>query len=136
MTTHSGPSRHIVVVGAGILGACIAWCISERGFPVTLIDKSDPGSGASSHSFAMINADAKFRSPEPMKISTSCRKRKRIVCLVDASPTMRAGSPVRLMGLRVGDGRPGRRGERLDVPGGIRIPVALEAARHAAVGAF
>lgn len=60
MTIRNKPSRHIVVVGAGILGACIAWRISERGFPVTLIDKSDPGSGASSHSFAMINADAKF----------------------------------------------------------------------------
>ena len=60
MTIRNTPSRHIVVVGAGILGACIAWCISARGFPVTLIDKSDPGSGASSHSFAMINADAKF----------------------------------------------------------------------------
>ena len=60
MTTYSKPSRHIVVVGAGILGACIAWRISERGFPVTLIDKSDPGGGASGHSFAMINADAKF----------------------------------------------------------------------------
>ena len=61
-------SRHIVVVGAGILGACIAWRISEKGFPVTLIDKSDPGSGASSHSFAKINTDAKIRSPEPMKL--------------------------------------------------------------------
>ena len=60
MTIRNKPSRHVVVVGAGILGACIAWCISERGFPVTLIDKSDPGSGASSHSFAMINADAKY----------------------------------------------------------------------------
>ena len=60
MTTYSKPSHHIVVVGAGILGACIAWRISERGFAVTLIDKSDPGGGASGHSFAMINADAKF----------------------------------------------------------------------------
>ena len=60
MTTRSKSSRHVVVVGAGILGACIAWRVSERGLPVTLIDKSDPGGGASGHSFAMINADAKF----------------------------------------------------------------------------
>ncbi len=134
MTVRNKPSRHIVVVGAGILGACIAWRISERGFPVTLIDKSDPGSGASRHSFAMINADAKFRSPKPMKISTSCRKRKRIVCLVDASPTVQASGPVRLTGLRVGDGRPSRRVERLDVPGSVLVPVALEATGYATVG--
>ena len=60
MTISRKTSRHIVVMGAGILGACIAWCISERGFPVTLIDKSEPGGGASGHSFAMINADTKF----------------------------------------------------------------------------
>ncbi len=50
---------HVVVIGAGILGACIAWCVNKRGFPVTLIDKSAPGSGASSHSFAWINASSK-----------------------------------------------------------------------------
>ncbi len=60
MTIRNKSSHHIVVVGAGILGACIAWRISAREFPVTLIDKSNPGGGASSHSFAMINADAKF----------------------------------------------------------------------------
>ena len=50
---------HIVVVGAGILGASIAWRIASRGSRVTLIDKAEPGSGASSHSFAWINAGAK-----------------------------------------------------------------------------
>lgn len=50
---------HVVVIGAGILGASIAWRIALRGSSVSLIDKSAPGSGASSHSFAWINAGSK-----------------------------------------------------------------------------
>ena len=56
-------NSHVVVVGAGIVGASIAWRIAARGFRVTLIDKAEPGSGASSHSFAWINAGAK----EPLR---------------------------------------------------------------------
>ena len=51
--------RHVVVIGAGILGASIAWRIAARGVWVTVIDRGEPGSGASSHSFAWINAGAK-----------------------------------------------------------------------------
>ena len=51
--------RHVAVIGAGIVGASIAWRIASRGLRVTLIDKGEPGSGASSHSFAWINAGAK-----------------------------------------------------------------------------
>lgn len=54
----SHPS-HVAVIGAGIVGATIAWRIASHGYPVTLIDKAEPGSGASSHSFAWINAGAK-----------------------------------------------------------------------------
>ena len=54
----SRPSR-VAVVGAGIVGASIAWRIAQRGFQVTLIDKGTPGEGASSHSFAWINAGSK-----------------------------------------------------------------------------
>lgn len=52
-------SHRVVVVGAGILGASIAWRLSSRGCNVTIIDKAQPGSGASSHSFAWINAGSK-----------------------------------------------------------------------------
>ena len=47
------------MIGAGIVGASIAWRVARRGLRVTLIDKAEPGSGASSHSFAWINAGAK-----------------------------------------------------------------------------
>ena len=58
MTGYGGP-RDVVVIGAGILGAAIAWRIAARGLRVTLIDRGKPGGGASSHSFAWINAGAK-----------------------------------------------------------------------------
>ena len=51
--------QNIAVIGAGILGAAIAWRLALRGVHVTLIDRGQPGHGASSHSFAWINAGAK-----------------------------------------------------------------------------
>ncbi len=50
---------NVAVIGAGILGAAIAWRLAQRGVHVTLIDRGQPGHGASSHSFAWINAGAK-----------------------------------------------------------------------------
>ena len=49
---------NIVVVGAGILGAAIAWRLGRRGVNITLIDRGQAGHGASSHSFAWITAGA------------------------------------------------------------------------------
>ena len=51
--------RTVAVIGAGIMGATIAFRLAKRGLFVTLIDKGHPGHGASSHSFAWINAGAK-----------------------------------------------------------------------------
>ena len=58
MTVSNAP-RRVAVIGAGIVGASIAWRIARRGARVTVIDKGEPGSGASSHSFAWVNAGAK-----------------------------------------------------------------------------
>ena len=55
----SQSTRSVAVIGAGIVGASIAWRLASRGLRVTLIDRAEPGSGASSHSFAWINAGAK-----------------------------------------------------------------------------
>ena len=51
--------QRVAVIGAGIMGAAIAWRLARRGVQVTLLDKGQPGHGASSHSFAWINAGAK-----------------------------------------------------------------------------
>jgi len=44
----------IVVVGAGIVGASVAYHLAGRGRPVTVIDAGLPGSGATAASFAWI----------------------------------------------------------------------------------
>ena len=49
----------IAVIGAGIVGSAIAFHLSRRGANVTLLDSGEPGMGASSHSFAWINAFGK-----------------------------------------------------------------------------
>ncbi|MEV5896532.1 NAD(P)/FAD-dependent oxidoreductase [Nonomuraea fuscirosea] len=50
--------RGIVVVGAGIVGASLAYHLSGRGRPVTLIDAGLPASGATRASFAWIGRSA------------------------------------------------------------------------------
>ena len=57
--TKPGKPQRLAVVGAGILGVSIACRLAQRGVEVVLIDKDQPGHGASSHSFAWINAGAK-----------------------------------------------------------------------------
>ncbi|HEY3503578.1 MAG TPA: FAD-binding oxidoreductase [Actinocatenispora sp.] len=46
--------RSIVVVGAGIVGASLAYHLAGRGRPVTLVEAGLPGSGATRASFAWI----------------------------------------------------------------------------------
>ena len=47
--------KHVVVIGAGIVGGSIAFHLAEHGAEVTLIDAGQPGHGASRVSFAWIN---------------------------------------------------------------------------------
>ena len=58
----SGPSNkqlNVTVVGAEIVGAAIAYSLAKHGAAVTVVDRGLPGGGATSHSFAWINATAK-----------------------------------------------------------------------------
>jgi glycine/D-amino acid oxidase-like deaminating enzyme len=53
MTSPKNP--HIVIVGAGIVGATIAFNMSRRGANVTVLDAEEPGQQASRVSFAWMN---------------------------------------------------------------------------------
>ena len=50
--------RRVVVVGSGVVGSSIAYHLARRGVEVTVCEKEAPASGATSKSFAWINASA------------------------------------------------------------------------------
>ncbi|MCG9128118.1 FAD-binding oxidoreductase [Candidatus Poribacteria bacterium] len=56
----SSRNRNIVIVGAGIIGISIAYHLSIRNnISITVLDSDIPGSGATEHSFAWVNAFGK-----------------------------------------------------------------------------
>ena len=50
----------VAVVGTGIIGASVAYRLSEGGAEVVLVDGAEPGSGTTSTSFAWVNANNKL----------------------------------------------------------------------------
>ncbi|WP_433222965.1 NAD(P)/FAD-dependent oxidoreductase [Dactylosporangium sp. CS-047395] len=55
--------RSITVVGAGIVGASIAYHAARAGAAVTLVDAGRPGGGVTANSFAWIGASGVHRGP-------------------------------------------------------------------------
>ncbi len=52
--------KDIVIIGAGVIGASIAYHLSLRSqCNITILERDTPGSGASGHSFAWVNAFGK-----------------------------------------------------------------------------
>ena len=49
-------ANRIVVVGAGIIGASIAYHLVKRGAKVVIVEAVRPGAGATEKSFGWINA--------------------------------------------------------------------------------
>ena len=49
-------AKKIIVVGAGIIGASIAWHLTKAGAKVTLLSEGEPGGVATPNTFAWINA--------------------------------------------------------------------------------
>lgn len=50
--------RHVVVIGAGIVGACSAAWLQRKGLQVTLIDRSEPGEETSSGNAGSVSPTA------------------------------------------------------------------------------
>ncbi|WP_322417677.1 NAD(P)/FAD-dependent oxidoreductase [Mesorhizobium huakuii] len=49
-------AKQVIVIGAGIIGASIAWHLTRAGARVTVVSESGPGGVATPNSFAWINA--------------------------------------------------------------------------------
>ena len=52
----------IAVVGAGIVGSCVAWQLTRRGAEVLLVDAKGPGAGVTDLSFSWVNASTETRN--------------------------------------------------------------------------
>ena len=50
----------VIVLGAGIVGASIAYHLARQGVQVTVLEQASPGSGVTRHSFAWINPHGEF----------------------------------------------------------------------------
>src|SRR3954469_2041718 len=48
--------KHCIVIGAGIIGASVAYHLAKAGARVTVLDEADPGGIATRPSWAWINA--------------------------------------------------------------------------------
>ncbi|MEI9420279.1 FAD-binding oxidoreductase [Mesorhizobium sp. Cs1299R1N1] len=55
--------KQVIVIGAGIIGASIAWHLTKAGAQVTVVAESEVGGVATPNSFAWINAS--WGNPEP-----------------------------------------------------------------------
>jgi glycine/D-amino acid oxidase-like deaminating enzyme len=56
-------SKDIIVIGAGIIGASIAWHLTKAGAKVTIVEAASPGGVATANSFAWLNAS--WGNPKP-----------------------------------------------------------------------
>src|SRR5271166_5868058 len=56
LTIKRYPMKHIVICGAGIIGASLAYHLAKRGARVTILDAQHPSAGATGKSFGWLNA--------------------------------------------------------------------------------
>ncbi len=48
--------KHVLIVGAGLIGSAVAYGLAQAGARVTIVDRAGPAAGASGASFGWINA--------------------------------------------------------------------------------
>jgi glycine/D-amino acid oxidase-like deaminating enzyme len=51
--------KRVIVIGAGVVGASVAYRLTTAGVDVTVVDRAEPGKGTTSNSFAWVNANQK-----------------------------------------------------------------------------
>lgn len=52
-------NKKIIVIGAGVIGAALAYELTNRGAQVTVLEAGEPGTGTSEASFAWVNSNNK-----------------------------------------------------------------------------
>jgi glycine/D-amino acid oxidase-like deaminating enzyme len=124
--------RSIVVVGAGIVGASLAYHLSGQGRPVTLIDAGLPGSGVTRASFAWIGRPVSSDRPSAPLRYLALDEYRRLEAELP-------GLSIRWTGSLVWDGFDDNPGPITDKVGGLEpqlVDPPAEATHHAGDAAF
>lgn len=74
MTSRTQPSREspIIVIGAGVIGLAVGCELRRRGLPVTLLERSHPGAGASPIAAGMLAPTSEANLEHPDLIRYGC----------------------------------------------------------------
>jgi glycine/D-amino acid oxidase-like deaminating enzyme len=82
----------VIVVGAGIVGASVAYHAARLGAAVALVDKALPGAGATGESFAWIGASERVPGPGGALHAAAVREYRRLASEVSAVRVRWTGS--------------------------------------------
>lgn len=85
-------SRDLVVVGAGIVGASVAYHAARAGAAVTLVDAGRPGAGVTAGSFAWVGASGVRRGPAARLRTTATAEYRRLAAELPGLPVTWSGS--------------------------------------------
>jgi glycine/D-amino acid oxidase-like deaminating enzyme len=85
-------SRDLVVVGAGIVGASVAYHAARAGAVVALVDAGRPGAGVTADSFAWIGASGVRTSPAAGLRATATEEYRRLEAELPGLPVTWSGS--------------------------------------------
>ncbi|OZV81583.1 hypothetical protein CA850_10430 [Micromonospora echinospora] len=83
---------HVVVVGAGIVGASVAYHAARAGAAVTLVDAGRPGAGVTADSFAWIGASGVITGPAAGIRATATEEYRRVEAELPGLPVTWSGS--------------------------------------------
>ena len=82
----------LLVIGAGIFGACAAWEAALRGYRVALIEQNDFGSGSSANSYKIVHGGIRYvQHLDVPRVRGSCRERS---ALLRVAPHLVAPLPI------------------------------------------
>lgn len=85
-------SSDLVVVGAGIVGASVAYHAARAGAVVTLVDAGRPGGGVTAHSFAWIGASGVRTGPATALRATATEEYRRLEAELPGLPVTWSGA--------------------------------------------
>ncbi|RSM85389.1 FAD-binding oxidoreductase [Kibdelosporangium aridum] len=87
------PERtHVIVVGAGIVGASVAYHAARAGAAVTLVDAGRPGGGVTADSFAWVGASGVRTGPAAGIRATATEEYRRVEAELPGLPVSWSGS--------------------------------------------